>query len=255
MPLRFSQALAWLCLGLAALVLTAPFRGGDTGALRPASAMPLMALGTLAERGSFHRLHEEERLTSSSGSLFRLGPLLGGWMEGRREILVRKPAAGLPAGLDAPRTGWERLDKSTRAMLDAACGPAVDFGLLLRASTTLRGDAAELTRVRQRLGAGPAGAAVELVIGNGRGLGDGVVQVIEPPPGAIPAGPVLVTLVGDFHQRPATQAQWEALDEVMDFLTIKWGGPRLRLADSREEGGGPGPYFPGDQLLREAAGQ
>jgi hypothetical protein len=52
------------------------------------------------------------------------------------------------------------------------------------------------------------------------------------------AGPLALYLVGDFNEVGVTRAQWAALDEVMDYLAMKWG-----KADLDQGGESPSQLF------------
>jgi hypothetical protein len=67
-----------------------------------------------------------------------------------------------------------------------------------------------------------------------------------------------IYLVGDFFRSPPTRAQWEALDEVMDYLALKWGRVQVAVSQVGGEGGSPrqalGPWFPVEAFFRALSG-
>lgn len=254
---RWSQVLALLVLTAAVFTMAAPFRGGvGMVKMQSASMVPLFTANSLAHGASFQARSLAQRVGCSGESLFRSAPRVKHVV--RREIVIRKGVSSEPVNFHAQRTGWKHLSQQVRAGLDRlaasvrekSCPKAVE----LRSTGTLRGDMADLARRAKVLGGGvgqnnPLEAV--LLIGNGRGAADGAVQFNERDQ---MEGPLALYLVGDFNQMGVTRSQWEALDEVLDYLRMKWGDVKVsvRPHSGGIAGGrwGLGTQFPTEQLLQ-----
>jgi hypothetical protein len=251
-PLRFSQILSLALFAGAVLVMVAPFRG-DGGLTRTsqASMLPILSTASLAHGASFQARDSAERVWSSEGSQFRSAAVAKRLLAPRREIVVRKVVAAVPTGWGQPRTEWKHLNKAGRTQLDAVAA-AGEREVWVQGTGTLRGDLPTLMRMTKSLGLGRSGVervAGRLVVGNGSGAADGAVTAAAGGPDD--AGPLVIYLVGDFHRQPATGAQWEALDEVLDYLEMKWGRVRVSLPGAAS--GDLGPLFPLDRFWQALA--
>lgn len=259
----FSQFLAAGVFALAVLVMLAPFRGGDRlTRMRTAAALPILSTASIAHGASFQAFHSAERVGVSDRSQFRSAVTAKRLQ--RREIVVRKSAGPSAEQFQAPRTEWRSLDRAARAALDRLADGWQGDTVILRGSGLRGGGLAELERLSRALRpGGRIGRAV--LIGNGVGVADGGVQVrVERAAGspgaaepvALLGEPLDLYLAGDFHRQAPTSAQWQALDEVLDYLELKRGRLRVTVAGADEEGSsraGPGPLFPTESLLRALA--
>ena len=245
----FSQFLAALVVVAAVLLMMAPFRGaGNLTRLRTAGVLPVLSTASIAHGASFQAFHTRDRVAVSEAALFRSAISAKGLQ--RREIVVRKSAGPTAEMFQAPRQEWRHLDRGLRARLDELAANWKGDSIELRATGLRRGGLAEMERLTRTLV--PVGMPQgTLVIGNGAGCRDGEVQVRS---GAPPSeGPLKLYLAGDFHWQAPTRAQWEALDEVLDYLELKCGQLHLRLQGHQDEtatGAGLGPLFPAESLLR-----
>ncbi len=242
---RLSQILSLALFAGAVLIMVAPFRGDSTlTRTTTAGVLPILSTASLAHGLSFQARTSVERVWTSDGSQFRSAVAAKHQRVLRREIVVRKVAVALPKGWEAPRTEWKHLSRETRRQLDevARHGPRE---VQVRSTSTLEGNLAMLERMKSGLGwADPEQVEGELrlVVGNGKGAVDGSIEMR--PEVVVGRGPLSLHLVGDFYRQTATAAQWAALDEVLDYLELKWG--RVRVSLSRGEDGATtiGPLFP-----------
>lgn len=248
---RSSQALALFVLAAAVLIMAAPFRGGG-GLVRmqSASVVPLFATASLAHGLSFQARSLSERVGCSGASLFRSAPTVK--LLKRREILVRKVVSAIPVDFHSPRKGWVHLTQRERGELDRLAMSADVMAVEIRATGTRAGDLDDLVRRAKVLG---GVGEVEhmgraMVLGRGEGAADGEVQVADG--GVVGAGPLALYLVGDFNEVSVTREQWEALDEVMDYLAMKWGKVAVSIRPSTAGGVRPGlgALFPTERFLR-----
>ncbi len=247
----FSQFLAAGVVVSAVLIMLAPFRGGDDlTRMRSAAVLPILSTAAIAHGDSFQAFHSSDRVCVSDSSQFRSAATAKRLQ--RREIVVRK-SAGPPADqFQAPRTGWHHLDRPARAALDRLVAGWRGNAVVLRGSGLRSGGLNELERLSRTLRPGARiGRAV--LLGNGSGLGDGRVVVREED-GAAAEEPLSLYLSGDFHQQAPTLAQWQALDEVLDYLELKRGRLQV-LVDGEGESprAGPGPLFPAKSVLQALA--
>ncbi len=245
----FSQFLAALVVAAAVLLMMAPFRGGSTlTQMRTASVLPVLSTASIAHGASFQAFHSAERVRVSEAPLFRSA--ISAKSLQRREIIVRKSAGPLPEQFQAPRTQWRHLDPATRARLDRLAADWQGDTVELRATGLRRGGLAELERLSRALLASGLGSGA-LVIGNGAGSRDGAVQVRAGAPASVES--LTLYLAGDFYWQAPTSAQWEALDEVLDYLELKGGKLKLTVPGAGEGDftrSGPGPLFPVAALWR-----
>lgn len=245
----YSQFLASSVVALAVLMMLAPFRGASKlTKMRTAGVLPILSTASIAHGASFQAFHSSERICVSEVSLFRSAFAAKASM--RREIVVRKSAGPLPDQFEAPRTGWRHLDRATRARLDELATHWGGNTIELRSTGMRKGGLPELERVHRAL----FPAALEkgtLLIGNGAGFRNGAVAAREGAPA--PERPLVLFLAGDFHCQTPTSAQWEALDEVLDYLELKCGKLALKIpgADAAESTRTAlGPFFPVESLMR-----
>jgi hypothetical protein len=250
---RWSQAVALFVLVSAVCIMSAPFRGGG-GLVRmqSASMVPLLATASLAHGSSFQARSLAERVGCSGESLFRSAPAVK--LVKRREILVRKVVSAIPVDFHSPRKEWVHLTRSVRGELDRLAARADVKAVEIRATGTMRGGLEDLARRAKVLGASDECAKLgqTLVVGRGEGSADGEIEA--GPEGSFCEGPIALYLVGDFDEGGVTRAQWEALDEVMDYLAMRWGrvgvSVRPRVAGGASSLGGLGALFPTEKFLR-----
>lgn len=252
---RLSQILSLALFAGAVLIMVAPFRG-DSSLTRTTTAgvLPILSTASLAHGVSFQARTSVERVWTSEGSQFRSAVAAKNQRVIRREIVVRKVAVALPTGWDAPRTEWKHLSNETRRQLDevARHGPRE---VQVRSTSTLEGNLAMLERMKSGLGwaePGQAKGELRLVVGNGKGAVDGSIEMR--PEVVVGRGPLRLYLVGDFYRQTATAAQWEALDEVLDYLELKWGRVKVSLPHAEDGATSIGPLFPEVSFRQALAG-
>lgn len=242
-PLRLSQILSLVLFALAVLIMVAPFRSDQSlTRMKGASMLPILSTASLAHGVSFQARGSVDRVWTSEGSQFRSPIGAKNQAVSRREIVVRKVVTAMPEGWGEPRVEWRHLSKSARLMLDefAAMG---EREVQVRTTGTLGGDLAAVSRMRLSLGLGEA-AVGQVVLGNGVGSKNGSISGSQLATSG--SGPLVVYLVGDFYRQPASSAQWEALDEVLDYLELKWGRVIVTLPEATA--GNLGPLFPVDRF-------
>jgi hypothetical protein len=175
----------------------------------------------------------------------------------RREILVRKVVSPAPLDFQVPRAGWTHLTKSVREGLDRLAEGSEVRALEIRSTGTLRGNMDGLKRRAKVLGATGEMESVgrAVVVGNGREAADGEVEVGRE--GGSGKGPLVLYLVGDFNQEVVSPRQWQALDEVLDYLELKWGRVRVSVRPLTESTAvsrmGLGALFPTEHFLKALA--
>ena len=193
-----------------------------------ASIMPLLSASGLADTAAFHRLKFEQPASAGHAPQFRVPGVVAAQPK-------NQPAAAIPLlRLGTPRTAWKHLSPAIRGQIDA--GVAQHHGwqrVILHGSGGNQGNARVLSRFEARV-RGVQGTAYQFVIGNG---------VIEASPRwtSLPEArdnTINVCLVGDFNEQSPSPAQLEALDELMDYLSIKLG--KLELTTHRNADGGAG---------------
>lgn len=220
-----------------------------------ASMIPLLSASALADNPAFHRLAQARSLAMTEAQ-FRVPNANGTSHRPKRVLNVTKRSSPLPVNFSAPRQQWQVLDVETRREIDAATPtPQKWSGVVLHGSGTVRGSATLLDRYQAQVKGRTDGAGYHFVIGNGQGAPDGRIQVTEKWKQAAAgheASRISVCLVGDFLQRPPTQMQLQALDELMDYLGMKLGVVPV----SAHEAGGKGnerclgPKFPLEQIIQ-----
>ncbi len=249
-PLRWAAQLAVggvpglvICLIIMRLAGAAPEKGGST---HIASIIPLLSASGLADTPAFHRLKPESDLTANRAPCFRVPGMDGGPVQ----VSAAGPAS-MPAvahDFHAPRTSWKHLDAATRAAVDATLARKKDWHrVVLHGSGGLAQGGARLLG-RYQSAVHSQGLACHFVIGSGKGVADGRVEAGERWAKGLPAGDIAdtgmagssisVSVVGDFNASPPSQAQLEALDELMDYLALKLG--RLELTTHARLGGKTG---------------
>jgi hypothetical protein len=244
---RWSQVLAMFVLVAAVLFMSAPFRGGGgLVKMQSASVVPLFASASLAHGSSFQALSLSESVASSGSSLFRSAPVVK--LVKRREILVRKVVSEIPVDFHAPRKGWTHLSKEVRGQLDRLATADGVKAVEIRATGTTEGDLEDLVRRAKVLGAAADMEQLDGAIVLGRDEGEVQVGAGE----AVRKGPLVLYLEGDFNQDGVTPAQWQSMDEVFDYLAVKWGKVAVSVRPTSMDTGrmGLGALFPTERFLR-----
>lgn len=249
-PRWAGQILAGLLPGLMLLGIITHFssQSGSTVGGRgrsAASVVPLLSASAIADTAAFHRRlapHEPTRAAE-----FRHPRIVE---DLPRAVPIAIPVA-LPVDFRAPRVEWHHLSRQMRSVIDnaVALGDAQPTQrIVLHGSGQSRGSMALLGRYQAAVH-GQA-HAYDFVIGNGRATRDGAVEVS--PRWSVAAhgdGSIHVCLVGDFHRSRPTASQLAALDEVLDYLSLKLG--RLPVT-VHGDGQCLGVQFPADEVIEMA---
>jgi|GEM_PF-2480300 hypothetical protein len=249
-PNNLFQYLALAVTGMAILTMLAPLRTTvHSGQASLASAIPLLAANTITDSAAFHRLDFARPTQVSAAPQFRLpDPTESRSGRPQRAILVSKRVSPLPVDFRAPRTRWDHLPKSLRNQIDAQLASATVpvQRVTLHGSGMSRGDARQMGRLRRMTQQEGAAAAHHFVIGNGTDSVDGSVQLGDRWADAVqPDGTLHLCLVGDFSRAGPTAEQLEALDELVDYLTLKTGKLEVGPHQSAEHTARClGPFFP-----------
>ncbi|MCB1209347.1 MAG: N-acetylmuramoyl-L-alanine amidase [Verrucomicrobiales bacterium] len=249
-PINLFQHLSLVVTGMAILTMLAPLRSSvHSGHASLASAIPLLTANAVADSRAFHSINFAKPTQASAAPQFRLpDPTESRGDRPQRAILISKRVTPLPVDFRAPRTRWDHLPKSLRnqidAQLDAASVPIAR--ITLHGSGMARGDARQMDRLRRMTHQAGAAAAHHFVIGNGTDSTDGSVQMGERWSDAVqPDGTLHLCLVGDFTRAGPTAEQLEALDELVDYLTLKTGRLEVGPHQSAEHTARClGPFFP-----------
>lgn len=130
--------------------------------------------------------------------------------------------------------------------------------IVIHHSATDTGNARRFDYFHRKIRHMKRGMAYHFVIGNGRGLGDGEVEVgsrwtLQQPGGHLRQNKyneiaLGICLVGNFDKKPPTKKQMESLRALTRFLQVKSSIPRSRVLGHREMPGArtrcPGRLFP-----------
>lgn len=173
----------------------------------------------------------------------------------------RRPAAPLPAANAAQPRGIEAVFQAITASERHAF-----TGAVIHHSGDRRGSATTLAKEHEDLGL--QGLGYHFVIGNGRGAGDGEIQVgyrwVDQLPGAHVTGPdserynratIGICLIGDGERHPFTEAQLRSLTALLDVLHAELGLDResVVLHRSIAPTASPGRLFPESALYQRLA--
>lgn len=235
-----------------------------------ASMIPLLSASALADHPTFHRL-APTRSVALREAQFRIPDAEAPVLTARRVLTVTKRSSPLPVNFKAPRQIWTKLDGDTRQQIDAGRPAAQNWQkVMLHGSGSARGSARLLDRYQTVVKGKADGAGYHFVIGNGQGSHDGRIEVTDRWLKAGTAGAhagndsqISVCLVGDFQRQPPSQAQLEALDELLDYLGLKLGvipvsahcslpGEAGAEAADKDSSHCLGPKFPAEQILKAA---
>lgn len=203
---------------LALLIKTAheplPTRQDTPFSTNVASIIPLLSASGVSESANFHRLHELQDIAASEEVQFRHSTHLHQALPVVTAAAVAEPP--LDYDFDTPRTGWMELDQKDRAALDALLSTsAKDASVELLLHGTRETDASSrlLGRYLSEVRNAAPGSCDVLV-------SDKSIEIL---PSATAEGPLDIVFTGDFQTSPPTKKQLAALDEILDYLSIKTG--------------------------------
>lgn len=206
-----SQYLASGLVLAAVFIMLAPLRPGPSGMqTQSASFIPLLAASGVAETNAFHRLASVENVHTSSAPLLRTPT-------SKRSVPVphtaKQSATKLSVDFLAPRTSWKHLDHQTRAGLDAAIKHSSEWRQIILHGSSVE-SAHQLDRMHRLVRGQQAGHPYHVIIGARTELGTAW---------AAEESTLHICLTGDFQRDQPSSAQMEALDEMIDYLSIKLG--------------------------------
>lgn len=218
-----------------------------------ASIVPLLSASALADNPAFHRL------TASQAEVlpevqFRQPSVDMPVRSAKRVLNVIKRTSPLPVNFASPRQHWQHLDGNSRTKIDGSVVRGREWqGIVLHGSGVERGNSRLLARYRAGVQGQVQASVYHFVIGNGNGAKDGQIEVTDRW-AALPEddASISICLVGDFQEHAPTKAQLEALDELVDYLSIKMGSLKIEAHSLNAEAptGCLGGKFPSVQILR-----
>lgn len=213
-----------------------------------ASVVPLLSAAAIADTAAFHR---QQTVNMPARSAEFRHPRMVETLPSA--VPVAAPVA-LAMDFHAPRVAWHYLTPSLRRSMDAGVASngaplTSQPQIVLHGSGQARGSLALLDRYQASVHGFGAGTAYDFIIGNAQSAGDGVVEVSPRWSAASAndgAGNIHICLIGDFQRVPPTPAQLAALDEVLDYLSLKLG--RLPVT-VHGDGRCLGAKFPAEQVI------
>lgn len=204
-------------------------RRGTTGT-SAASIVPLLSATALVDSAAFHRVPTAE-VTQANPVKFRMPGTTLTTGSQKRVLMVVKKTSPMAVNFKAPRQSWVHLDAECRQAIDAGLAKSADWQrVVLHGSGSSHGNARLLDRYHAQIRGLKGGLDYHFIIGNGSGAADGGVQAgprwfsgraAEALP--LAGESIHVCFVGDFQTQSPTAAQLQALDELMDYLSIKIG--------------------------------
>ena len=226
-----------------------------------ANAIPLLASGRIENSGSFHRVGFAMPVSASEGAQFRDPEVIGSGA-GKKILTITKRLKPLSVEFSSPRQSWRHLTEKSREKIDSGLRQgSKGTRLVFHGSASKEGGAAQLDRLHRQAKGLRGGLAYHFVIGNGTQSADGAVEVgrrwlAGKSEGGVTSAEegttsISVCFIGDFHSAGPSNAQLEALDELVDYLTVKIG-PLTVLSHRELEGGEVsclGPFFPDSQIM------
>ena len=190
---------------------------GGTTYTNVASIIPIFSASAVAESPSFHRLEADKNIAASEEVQFRRSTHL----QQALPILTAAAVAEPPLEYDftTPRSGWKQMQKNDRTALDELLAGSGTEGIdvVIHGGRHLDASPRRLGRYLNEV-RGAAVGACDIVIS------DGGIEVLST---ASAEGPLDIMMAGDFHHNPPSNTQLEALDELLDYLSIK--ADRVRL--------------------------
>lgn len=210
-----------------------------------ASIIPLLSASGMADTPAFHRVNTLLPAATMPGVQFRQ-PRDVAPATASRVLTVTKRTTPLQVNFKAPRQQWTHLTASIRQDIDDGLSANRQWQrVVLHGSGSSDGSPRLLQRYHADVQGVPEGMAWHFIIGNGHGLGDGSIEATEGWKRGIPAASgrdpgtrytsISVCMAGDFQSHGPSQAQLEALNELMDYLGIKLGD--IRLGGHEDAGG------------------
>lgn len=233
-------------------------RKGTTGT-SAASIVPLLSASALVDSAAFHRITPSE-VSSANAIQFRAPGTATNGGNRKRVLNVVKKTSPLPVNFKAPRQTWDHLDAACRKDIDTGLTQSTQWRrVVLHGSGSSHGSAKLLDRYHSQIRGLKQGLDYHFIIGNGSGASDGSVQAGprwlngQPSEGApLSESSISVCFVGDFQSQAPTAAQLAALDELLDYLSIKIGDIAVttHAALAGESTRCLGAKFPAEQVLR-----
>lgn len=230
-----------------------------------ASLIPLLSASAIADTPAFHRLDVAKSQDLGAEVQFRLPRAEAPAMLSKVRA-TPAPSSSEQVDFDAPRTHWQHLTSSVRSDIDEGLTRAPQWErVVLHGTGNATGSTRRLKRYLNDVRGVPEGLAWHFVIGNGEGSADGLIEATDGWKRALPAASggdpglrytsISVCLAGDFHERPPTKAQLEALDELLDYISVKLGNiPVATHADARgERAGCLGEMFPANLMCKDSS--
>ena len=213
-------------------LLLAPLRPGPADMqTQHASFVPILAANGVAETTAFRRLASVRPTTVSATPRLRVSRISAG-------ATVRPMGAEAPLAHDfsRPRLRWEHLSGEMRRELDAA----IESGAAWK-SVEIHGSNAvsvgQLDRIHRLVRRAQEGHPYQVVL-------DG--RVVSFRAAETPSDTLHLCFVGDFHTEAPSLSVLSALDELLDYLTIKLGALEVRAHSSSCLGAA----FPTDKIIR-----
>ena len=240
------------------LLASGSLRTGNPGT-SAASIVPLLSASTLVDSAAFHRANLPAASVVDQISFRSPGSVVNSGSR-KRILTVVKKTSPLAVNFQAPRENWNHLNVECRKDIDTGVsGKNTWQRVVLHGSGSSHGSAKLIDRYHSQIRGMKQGLDYHFIIGNGNGAADGSIKAGPRWLNAMPAegmplseSSISVCFVGDFQAQQPTSAQLAALDELLDYLSIKLG----QLAVTTHSGlAGEstrclGAKFPADQVLK-----
>ena len=223
-----------------------------------ASIIPLLSTQGMADTPAFHRVKAVTSGAAMSVVQFR-APREAPPATAQRVLTVTKRTSPWRGNFQVPRQEWRHLTAGTRSDIDQGLRASKQWErVVLHGTGSSQGTSRLLERYHSDVQGVPEGMAWHFIIGNGRGSKDGGIEASEGWRRGVPAASgrdpgtrytsISVCLAGDFQTRGPTDAQLEALKELLDYLGIKLGDLPL---DGHEDSRGRMASCLGDKFPME----
>lgn len=241
MPLRWAGQLAIGALPGMLIVFTLMRLAAQTPSAgtsgTAASIIPLLSTQGMADTPAFHRVKAVTSGAAMTGVQFR-APREEAPVTAQRVLTVTKRSTPLRINFKAPRQEWRHLTSGTRSDIDQGLRASKQWErVVLHGTGSSQGSTRLLQRYHSDVQGVPEGAAWHFIIGNGHGSKDGGIEASEGWRRGVPAASgrdpgtrytsISVCLAGEFQTHGPTEAQLEALNELLDYLGIKLGNLHL----------------------------